>query len=545
MGFPRTHISRNSNVRVTFTTKAQTTSTFTASFESGTQATEEANFNNYSSTTFDLVDHTDAGTVYQKVQWLNGGTNGRVGLAKSLSVIPGDEVSFSAYGKYMNLSATTNQNLLITSLAAAFGVSSNSTGEALKIYNGLNSFAATVPDGDHINDDDQAPKAFVTILFFDKDYNLLDAAWDQMTTNGAQTSATVKQPHDLLSITVKAPEAGYAFVFLSNEHPNYVDVYFDDVTFSHTPSPIVSTDYFPFGLTFNSYSREDTTPQDYKFNGKEEQNELSLGWLDYGARMYMADIGRWGTIDPLADLMRRHSPYNYAFDNPIGFIDPDGMAPERAKKSDEQRERERIHKLVSNLPDLTITYQQQTPMKIVGAYLSATEKSARVAATQWLEGYSDEGGEVLDVPVNVPYTHNNYQGEVSFELNGRTINAEYSFQNTEDEPGRHITKVAIGHWGKYEGGSGAGGYYVSFHASLKRSEARTLGHLRLSEKDWRFFREEYFKYYRHHAKLLLESLIKKNSRFKNWGTSEIQQMIKKGISPRFEIKNIKIIRIDY
>ena len=94
-------------------------------------------------------------------------------------------------------------------------------------------------------------------------------------------------------------------------------------------NPIVtdSNDYYPFGMSFVRNEEEDAhfgtgSYFNYKYNGKELQE---IGMYDYGARFYMPDIGRWGVVDPLAEMYRRHSPYNYAVNNPIRFIDPDGM----------------------------------------------------------------------------------------------------------------------------------------------------------------------------------------------------------------------------
>jgi RHS repeat-associated protein len=114
-----------------------------------------------------------------------------------------------------------------------------------------------------------------------------------------------------------------------------------------SPNVVISEEnnYYPFGLRHKGYNDigngyGNSAAKKYKFGGKELQDDNiagnSLDWYDFSARNYDPALGRWMNLDPLAEQMRRHSPYNYAFNNPIFFIDYDGMAPDTVIANDKE-----------------------------------------------------------------------------------------------------------------------------------------------------------------------------------------------------------------
>jgi len=195
----------------------------------------------------------------------------------------------------------------------------------------------------NVNNDPFAPKAHLNYLWFN-DKLELDLAhsgsvqvtrapnnWNHIIPiigGGNSGSSTPWGVIDNASGegTFITPGTGFLVVYIDNQSIGK-NVWFDNLSIGNYQSEVVEEDhYYPFGLTQNiSPLASGVKAQPYKYNGKELEKSFGLESYDYTARQYDPQLGRWWQIDPLAEQSRRWSPYVYALDNPVRFIDPDGM----------------------------------------------------------------------------------------------------------------------------------------------------------------------------------------------------------------------------
>ncbi len=261
-----------------------------------------------------------------------GNTAGRnIGPNSLQRVMAGDRVSATAAYYHQAAPGGANPNFVTNILASL--VQAAGTGGATALVkdnaviigsqlNGTPGFVNAVqPAGSG-----SAPKAYLTVLFFDERFELVPAVDGGVQQQ--QVAGSVGAGGSTLGISnIKAPRNGYVYVYVSNESDN--DVYFDNVNITLDAGHIIEeSHYYAYGLKITGisskkipYANEGQLKNNYLYQGVFSEFDDELNWNDFALRNYDPQIGRWLQIDPYDEFA---SPYVGMGNDPVNMVDPNG-----------------------------------------------------------------------------------------------------------------------------------------------------------------------------------------------------------------------------
>ncbi|WP_129020663.1 glycoside hydrolase family protein [Edaphocola flava] len=310
---------------------------YNATYEINTIAQEEQSFDNVGSVSEDKPESTSATDV--KAAQIQADNTATVGTTLMLKVMSGDKLSLNADNYYesgiapnsSSVSAGTFEHV-VNSLAKAAGQLSGTEGSL------ANEWVAQMLNSSSLQQaydalqssytDPSKPKAYLNFLFFDEQMQLMPEfcriwqadgsdAWSRIGTDGSETIAV--------------PQNGFVATYISTQSTE--PTYFDNLTVTLEPGVLLEEKhYYPYGLPIVGMgsTASGMLPNKSRYQSNEYREDLGLNWMDFHNRQYDPQLGRFLSLDPMADEegQQTMSPYHAMACNPSTMVDPMGLAPQ-------------------------------------------------------------------------------------------------------------------------------------------------------------------------------------------------------------------------
>jgi RHS repeat-associated protein len=255
--------------------------------------------------------------------WTNGGSpGGEIGPAKIIPINSGDRLKMEVFARYVTPGSGPSQDILgslVDLTRAGLGIVS---GEAA--YAAFGSQLGGIVGS--VVSNGSSPLVYLNYIVFNStftDYRFGYKPVSLAASNGFEKLA--------LEITVPAGfNGGNAYIYTTNESNYYA--YFDDILIVHEKTNLVpqvtqTNDYYPFGLSFNSYQKESITPNRYLYQNQENQDDLLLEDYQYKFRMHDPSMGRFLSVDPLAEKFYDFGTYSFSGNRVVDAVELEGAEP--------------------------------------------------------------------------------------------------------------------------------------------------------------------------------------------------------------------------
>ncbi len=293
------------NLRVSF--RDQEDEVFNATIESN--ATTNGQPENM---VFDFIDQTRDGTQKRTDLYSSKLTQAQpIGMWKSLPVTKGDKVTVEVYGKYVSPPTNNNISLIpfINPLPATMPASEGNNNPTW-LSAGLIAFPVSYSTSPSV------PKSYLRGQFFDKEGNFVRAVPVVPLSSGSAWQ--------LMTFDFEAEIEGTLQIFVANESD--APVWYDDMEITWDKALIAQENhYYPFGMNLVGIEKQGMPDNLWQFQGQEKIKDFNLNWSSFKWRNADVQLGRFFSVDPLAEDYLYNSVYAFSENNVTAHIELEGL----------------------------------------------------------------------------------------------------------------------------------------------------------------------------------------------------------------------------